>query len=266
MTSGRRWLKAWTAVAVVASGWVVAAHAQNEPRDPQRSLVSRAELEALKAQRELAATSLAYSETLRRRARAEAGLIETRLREGDFTVGDRVLLVVEGESTLSDTFTVASDRVLRLAEVGAIPLGGVLRSELEAHLRAAMARFLREPRVRARSLIRISIEGAVSRPGFYSVPSEAPVTDALMLAGGPAPDATVDRLEVERAGRRILAAAELKDAIVQGWTVDQLGLQAGDRITVPKRRGGLGRAEGPVRTISILLTIPLTIFAVFRLF
>ena len=44
----------------------------------------------------------------------EAALVRLRLENGDFQSGDRLLLHVEGESELSDTFTVGPTRELQL--------------------------------------------------------------------------------------------------------------------------------------------------------
>lgn len=205
--------------------------------DASRTLVSRQSLEDLLARFDQAAESQAYSEELRNRARYEASLIRTRLREGDFQIGDRIWLVVEGETQLSDTFTVEPGRVLTLPVIGTIELAGVLRSELESHLTEEIGRFIRDPVVHARSLIRVSMFGEVARPGFYVVPTEILLTDALMLAGGPTRQAKLTDIRVERGGERIWGGEPLQEGIIEGRTLDQLNLQAGDRIHIPSERG-----------------------------
>src|SRR5438552_1709239 len=89
--------------------------------------------------------------------RTETTYIQRRLKEGDFRVGDRILLVVEdpeppatgagtpvvksSEQQLSDTFTVGSSQELTLPVVGVVSLRGVLRTELEPRpVRARPAR------------------------------------------------------------------------------------------------------------------------------
>jgi hypothetical protein len=54
--------------------------------------------------------------------------------------------------------------------------------------------------------------------------------------------------------------------VTVGRTLDQLDVRAGDRIVVPARGAGFGGAEGTVRTLSVLISLPLTVFAVTRLF
>src|SRR5438132_5082586 len=83
-----------------------------------------------------------------------------------FQVGDRILLHVEGDSTLSDTFTVVTGPALRLPAIGEISLAGVRRADLEAHLTRELGRYINSPVVQARALIRLSVLGEVTRPGF----------------------------------------------------------------------------------------------------
>ena len=227
---------------------------------------TRQTLDSLRARMHAYAESPAYSARMQARARERARAIEDRLHEGDFRVGDRVLLTVEREEALTDTFTVRDGRELVLPTVGSIPLDGVLRAELEERVRSEIARYLREPVVRTRTLIRVTITGGVVTPGFYSLPTELPVSEALMRAGGPTPDAELDGIRIEREGRTVWTPERLRPGVIQGRTLDELNLVAGDRIIVPEEGRGLGALESPVRVLSLLLTIPAAIFGVGALF
>jgi len=172
-----------------------------------------------------------------------------------FQVGDRILLLVEGDSTLSDTFTVVTGPAVQLPEIGAISLAGVQRTGLEAHLRRELSRYLKDPVVRARALIRLSIQGAVTRPGFYAVPTDLVLADALMVAGGPIQEARVEKMRIQRNGARIWTGPKLQAAIARGATVEDLGLRAGDQIDVPRGRD----AESSVRIVGGIATIAIAI-------
>ncbi len=203
--------------------------------DGGREQMSRAELESLLERLEQASESSAYSSELRAEARRSADLIRARLEVGDFQVGDRIFLRVQGEETMNDTLTVRAGPSLPIPVVGEIGLQGVLRSELAAHLETELGRFVRNPVVHAEPLIRVSVIGEVLNRGFYLVPADLLVTDVLMLAGGPTPAADLDRLRIERGGQRIWEGESLAQALVQGRTLDQLNLQAGDQIHLPER-------------------------------
>jgi len=170
-----------------------------------------------------------------------------------FQVGDRILLVVEGDSTLSDTFTVVAGPAIELPVIGAVSLAGVPRSGVEAHLARELGRYLKNPVVHARPLIRLSILGEVARPGFYAVPTDLVLADALMVAGGPTQEARADKLRIHRGGGVVWGGPKLQAEIARGATLEDLGLRAGDRVEVPKGRD----AESTVRIIGVLVTIPI---------
>jgi polysaccharide export outer membrane protein len=159
--------------------------------------------------------------------------VAAQARATAFQVGDRILLRVEGDSALSDTFTVVEGPALRLPAIGEISLAGVPRADLEAHLARELGRYINDPVVQARALIRVSVLGEVTRPGFYAVPIDLVLADALMVAGGATQHARVDRLSIVRGNSALWSGNQLQTEIARGATLEQLGIRAGDRIQVP---------------------------------
>jgi polysaccharide export outer membrane protein len=197
-------------------------------------------------------------------AAREAAGIRIRLARGDFRVGDRILVVVEGESALSDTFVVEPGRQLTLPAIGAVPLEGVLRAELQPYLTRRLAQNLRDPDVRTTAFVRLSIQGAVARPGYYGVPAAALLSDALMAAGGTMQEANMAKLRIERDGTAIWEGKALQQAIAEGRTLDDAGLVAGDQYVVPRR--GATSTGDVLRFGGYLLTIPVTIITLTKIF
>ncbi len=238
-----------------------------QPAEAGGAQVTRQALDSLLQQLEATSQSSAYSSTLRSHSRVEAALIRKRLDEGDFQVGDRIRLVVEGEPTLTDTFTVAPGRVLILPGIGNVPLDGVLRSELTTYLTHYIGQYVRNPVVHVRSQIRLTVVGAVGRPGYYTVPTEALLEDVLMMAGGPAPNARLTETRIERGRETLWDGERLQEAIAEGRTVDALNLQAGDRIVVPERAvGGAATAETWIRIIGYAVALPLAVLGLIKIF
>jgi len=242
----------------------------------RRLQATRAELEARRdALREMARTS--RPEWLA----AETTLVAMRLDQGDFRVGDRVLLNVQDpaplrgpadrlvgtvkseEEQLSDTFTVGTGPELLLPVVGRVPLKGVLRSELQAALTGEVARFIRDPVVHAQALISVGVTGEVTKPGYYAVPTDAVVAMLLNAAGGPTRDAEMKKLKLDRAGKTQWQGDEFRRAIAEGRTLDQLRVQAGDELIVPTNKHG--DIYGPLRFVAVLLSIPITIYTLTHL-
>jgi polysaccharide biosynthesis/export protein len=241
----QRWFPLLAAVTLTTSG-AVRAQEVEIGWDPGRVQVTRADLQAMLQRLDQAASSPSYSKPVREKAQHEAQMIRQRLAEGDFRVGDQIMLIVEGEEALSDTFPVRDGRVVRLPTIGDITLNGVLRAELEEHMHASIAKYVRNPVVRAKPLIRLSMLGEVTKPGFYVMPTDILVSDALMLAGGPTATAKVAKVRIERDGEPIWAAEALQEALAEGRTLDQLNLRAGDQVVVPKTNGSILARAAPV--------------------
>lgn len=212
---------------------------------PTGAVLTRADLQALLDQYEAALASPAYSAELKAAAREGAERVRNRLEHGDFRVGDRIALSVQGEPNLPDTVPVEPGPQISLPLFGTIELDGVLRSEITEHLTEEIGRFIRDPVVQAEGLMRLSIQGNVGRPGFYVVPADMLLSEALMMAGGPGQMASLDELHVERGGRLLLDEETIQEAMQDGRTLDQLSLQAGDQLTLPAEEpgpwGSLGR-------------------------
>lgn len=260
VVAGLVWLGAFSAGAAQQTNGVV--HGLRASRPALDSLAQR--LDAIARAEDSSAGTRAS-------ARLQAAAVRARLATGDFQGGDRIVIVVEGadapgaiEQQLSDTFIVGPEREVTLPAIGVVSLRGLLRSELPDYMTRQIGRLIRDPVVHVRSLIRISIVGAVPRPGFYAVPFDGLLSDALMVAGGPGPFAKVDRLRIERFGKPLWEGALLQRAINEGRTLDELDLRGGEQFVVP---GGKGPdTYSTVRTVSLLLSIPLTILTLTKVF
>jgi protein involved in polysaccharide export with SLBB domain len=86
--------------------------------------------------------------------------------------------------------------------------------------------------IRADPLIRVGIVGEVAHPGYYRVPLATTLSDALMIAGGPTPQTDLTRISVRRGQRTVIGASSLRDAMVRGEYLGDLGVDAGDEIVL----------------------------------
>lgn len=179
-----------------------------------------------------------------------------------FQPGDVIRLEVEGDSLFTGTFTVGPGPALMLPVIGEIPLAGVRRVALEPHLQEQLGRYLRNPVIHAKALIRLSILGEVAKPGIYAVPTDLVLADAVMVAGGPTQEAKFAAMRIERGSQRLVEGDRLQQALARGLTVDDLNLRAGDQIFVPQVRRD---PESKWRVIGIILSIPVAIFTITRL-
>jgi len=165
--------------------------------------------------------------------------VERRLREGDFSIGDQIMLQVAGVATLSGTFSVTPGPSLDLPDIPTISLAGVLRSELEDHLVEQLSRYVRDPDIRATSLMRIAMFGAVGAPGFYHLSPNLTLSDAIMSAGGPAGTADMGKVVIRRGNQEIYGKKEVTTALTAGTTLDRMNLHGGDAVDVGMAGGSL---------------------------
>lgn len=84
------------------------------------------------------------------------------------------------------------------------------------------------------SQARITVRGAVGKPGVYDIADGAsiPVSEALALAGGAAPKAALSRAQVTRADGTTVPV-DLFKAISLGQPEANISLQSGDILTIP---------------------------------
>jgi len=237
-------------VLAVATPRTLLGQAAIDDRDARRTSATRAELVAM--QERLATASTPDT--------GATAVLYRRLSIGDFQPGDGVAISVEGEQVFSDTFVVSSTRDIELPMVGPVSLRGVLYSEIESYLTQQLSRVLRNPVVHARGLVRIAVTGAVPRPGYYLVPGDAPLSATFQVAGGLVANAKLKDARALRGGSTILDESAMRSALASGRTLDQLRLGSGDEISVPVK-GGPSVYE-VIRGVSLLLTIPLTIYAI----
>lgn len=213
---------------------VAGAHGQSVMGEMRRQ-ATRDELE--KAAKSFESASLtAPDEKTRTKLRSDAMAVRQRLENGDFIPGDRIRLYVEGDTALTDTFTVRGDRVLPLPNVPPISLHGVLDSELEPFLTKELLRYYKTVTLEATPLVRISLLG-FPQSNFYTVPVDASITDVIAAAGGWGPVTAVahDKAVVRRAGSVIMDPKETAEAIRLGKTVGDMAMRDGDELYVPDR-------------------------------
>ena len=113
------------------------------------------------------------------------------LSASDYRIGTEDLLDVQvfGVDTLSRTVRVNSLGSVSLPLIGAIAVGGLTAQEAEKLIAAKLAdKYLQDPQVgvfiKEYTNQRVTIEGAVEKPGIYPMRGQTTLLRALALAGG----------------------------------------------------------------------------------
>jgi len=171
---------------------------------------------------------------------SEAWLLRTRLEKGDFQEGDRIWVVVEGANIMTkpETLVVQSGkngRYIQLPRMDDLPLEGVLRSELVDRFRQHLAKYIKEPVVRATPLVRVAVLGSVGHPGYFYTAADIPLSDVIMQAGGPGGNADLARVSIRRGTEVIWEGKDTQAALADGLSIDQLHMRAGDEIDIGEK-------------------------------
>ncbi len=260
-----RWLvPCLLAGAALPTGSVLA---QSMPAAEGSGYVTRDELEAHAARVEAANAQGASAQQ-----RAEVAALRTRLREGDFKVGDKIVITTASSlslpeaiaTVLNSTHTLREGKVLRLPNIGDVSLHGVLRSELDSTVNAQVARSLRNVRVHAEPLMQVMVTGPVQVPGFHNVPPDMAITEVLMANARPLATAELSQTYVRRNGEEVIDADSLSVAIRSGATLDRIDFQSGDEFVVVDRKPPRNTWQTVAQVVGVISGLSGLIFLVSR--
>jgi protein involved in polysaccharide export with SLBB domain len=234
------------------------AAALSQAPSPASLLSSRAELDVAAAEAERAATTGDHAQ--RAESAMLAAAIRQRLRDGDLHVGDRIIVGYLSDVMHRDTLIVRAERTIEIPGVAAVPVAGLLRSELKDRVSAELLKYVKAQRIEVTPLMQVGVLGAVAKPGFFAFPSDLPLTDAIMGAGGLTPSAALDRATITRQNQLFRSAEETSKAIAGGLTLDQFGLAAGDALVIGERNSfDAARAITLVGTLASVVGIIIAI-------
>jgi polysaccharide export outer membrane protein len=163
----------------------------------------------------------------------------------DYRIGTHDLLEIQifGIDTLNRSVRVNAKGVVSLPLVGPVEVGGKTAQEAEEHISTRLAeKYLQNPQVslfiKEFTSQRVTVEGAVKRPGIYPLAGQTTLLRALALAGGQ--DSLADMSEVmvfrvdQQSGRRQQASFDIE--LIRKGEVDDPTLANDDLIVVNRSR------------------------------
>ena len=127
-------------------------------------------------------------------------LLFSAVSASDYIVqpGDEISIVLPGESSLSEPFTVDRDGNIMLPELGAFSVKGLEESELRRKLSKVLKTVFIELRmlrvyVKERQIL-ITVSGYVENPGEVTLPANSTIQMAVHAAGGLRSGAQLDKM------------------------------------------------------------------------
>ncbi len=175
---------------------------------------------------------------------------------------DEILLDISGDNEASYKLPVSPDGTIKVEYVGPITVSGLsiaaAKSKIEQRLSGTYTA-IHSGRTQVSvtigniRTIRVTLTGAVTKPGTYSLPSLATVFNALYASGGPNKNGTYRQIQVIR-GNRIVSTIDIYDFLANGIQKGNIRLQDQDIIHIPVY-GARVQFEGEVKRPAIFETV-----------
>lgn len=171
---------------------------------------------------------------------APAQTRSTSKSTGDFSPGDGVRIKVWrdvsvsgqgdfGGLGLNDDFLIDNRGNVLLPIIGEMRAVGHTRRSLARAIEDSLS--IRAARIMCLPLIRVTLLGAVNKPGSYLIEARESLWSLINEAGGPANNVDLKKLYIERGGE--VVNNNLREAFEQAHSLEQLGVRSGDQIYVP---------------------------------
>ncbi|HEX8315928.1 MAG TPA: SLBB domain-containing protein, partial [Flavisolibacter sp.] len=154
---------------------------------------------------------------------------------------DELVLSVYGLNISQQSLKVTPDGTVNVKYAGVINVNGLTIEAATALVRTRLLRYypglssgqtkmqLTLGNIRS---IRVTLIGAINRPGSYTLPSLASLFNALYVSGGPAENGSFRNIELIR-GNKVIQVADLYDFLVKGDLSGNMRLEDNDVIRVP---------------------------------
>lgn len=175
---------------------------------------------------------------------------------------DEILLDITGDNEASYKLPVSPDGNISVEYVGKIAVSGLSVAAAKNKIQQRLSGTY--PAIRSGNTqvdvnignirtIRVTLTGAATKPGTYSLPSLATVFNALYAAGGPGENGTYRQIQVIR-NNQVVTTIDLYDFLANGIQRGNIRLQDQDIIHIPVY-GNRVQFEGEVKRPAIFETV-----------
>lgn len=154
--------------------------------------------------------------------------------------GDQLLIRVWGSTSAELNVSIDRQGAIAIPKLGTLKLAGVKAVQLDAVVKAFLAKFYKDIEVSVSvgklRKITVFVVGQANKPGSYSLTGQSTLTSALFSSGGPNSTGSLRNLQLIRQGKKV-AVFDLYDFLGRGDKSQDLLLQDGDVLFYPKAAG-----------------------------
>lgn len=149
---------------------------------------------------------------------------------------DELRIRIWGQINFSGNVRVDRAGNIYLPQVGTIPVTALRFSEVDQHIRSAVARLYRNfdlsVEIGGIRSIQIYVSGEARRPGAYTISSLSTLVNALFATGGPSPQGSLRHILLKREGKTI-ADFDLYALLMRGDKSQDVRLLPEDVLYIP---------------------------------
>jgi polysaccharide export outer membrane protein len=146
---------------------------------------------------------------------------------------DAVEILIWHQPDLTGKYYITKDTTLNIPLLGEMSVNGIPTDSLERLLVDRFRNYYGDIYLTVSFYFRISVFGEVKVPGYHYLKNGDNLAHLLAQAGGPTDQGNLGRVKVLNLGReRIL---NFENIIKKGQNIEQLTLQPGDVVIVPRR-------------------------------
>ena len=172
--------------------------------------------------------------------------------------GDILQIIVWGQEAYSGPFKVDVQGRIQYPILGEIDTSNKTLAQIRDDLQAGLSEIFNRPFVTVSPQFNIAVLGEVRDPGLFSVDPTLTVLDIVAMAGGPSPNGNLNKIRLMRAGQTMSLSFE--GDRVGGRSLQDVGLQSGDQIMVPRR----GFTSEDLRTLLSIISVGLSVAILLR--
>jgi protein involved in polysaccharide export with SLBB domain len=143
--------------------------------------------------------------------------------------GDVIRVSIWPAIEFSQDVSIDQDGVATFRRLGPLSVTAQSPERVRANLVTGYTRYVRNPSIEVTFLRRVTVGGAVQKPGLYPVDPTMTLLDVIALAGGPNFQGDPRHIDVLKAG------AAKPHRYDRNSTTGQVGLSSGDQVSVPER-------------------------------
>lgn len=153
--------------------------------------------------------------------------------------GDRLRVVVLGAEELSADVSVSPDGSISLPVVGSYKIAGKTDQEAATELKSILRKWVKYPEVNVSVAQKVAwvvvVSGHVMKPGAYATTQHTTLLELVGLAGGPAPNADLESVNLVHSDSKTPEAVNLQAFIDGKLLTGNPSLSNGDIVVVPEK-------------------------------